>query len=342
MTRLPQASGFIALAALLIAWLAPVAVRAAEPDCQKAEGALIQSYRDEYVPREFACPSRAWVYADVAVLSLLLASGAWIVLAGKPSGWISAQLAVALLYFGLFRGGCICPVGATANVSLALLHPELIGRATLAIFLLPLLVALLCGRVFCAAVCPLGAFQHFVSARFAKPLPALLHKALLGLPPLVLAATALMAAGRLGFLPCMLDPYKPLFFSGHALVQKLASLAGLGFSEPGIILAGSVTAWGILAGVVIIGRRVPRPFCRYACPYGVLLGLVSIFAFRRRRIDPDFCAACSRCEKTCPVQAISVDPLNRQAGASISSYQCVQCGRCSDGCKFQASTMGPS
>ena len=329
------------LACLLLASTGVSARAEDAPDCRRAEGVSIQNFREQYVPQEFPCPLRWWVYGDVAVLALLLGSGAWLVLARRPARWTAAQLACALAYFGIFRGGCICPVGATANVSLALAHPELIGWATLALFLLPLLAALFCGRIFCGAVCPLGGVQHFASARLAKPLPAWLHRLLLGLPVLVLTATALMAFGQLGFLPCLLDPYKPLFFSGHALVQKVLSLAGSGFSEPGIILAGSISAWAIFAGAIVVGRRIPRPFCRYLCPYGVLLGLVSAVAFRRRRIDPDSCAACSRCEKTCPVQAIAVDRTGQRPVVSISSYQCVQCGRCSDACKFLAGSVCP-
>ena len=199
-------------------------VRGEEPlDCRKAEGYLIQNYREQYVPKDFPCPSRWWEYADVAVLAL----------------------------------------------------------------------------------------------------------------------TALMAVWKLGFLPCLLDPYKPFFFAGHALVQKAIAVAGTGFSEPGIVLAGSLAAWAVFAGVVFLGRWIPRPFCRYICPFGVLLGLVSRVAFYRRRIDPDACAACARCETTCPVQAISVDRTRKPALLALSSYQCVQCGRCSDGCKFQASTVAP-
>jgi len=232
---------FILAVGCIVLSFAPV--RGEEPlGCRKAEGYLIQNYREQYVPKDFPCPSRWWEYADVAALALLLGTGTWLLLSRRPSRWVGVHLACALLYFGIFRGGCICPVGTTANVSLALVHPELIGRATLALFLLPLLAALLCGRIFCGAVCPLGAVQQITAARSAEPLPERLHRKLLGIPVLVLALTALMSVWKLGFLPCLLDPYKPFFFAGHALVQKAIALAGSGFSEPGIVLAGSLTA----------------------------------------------------------------------------------------------------
>lgn len=304
------------------------------PDPGRATGAEIQTYRDRVVPREYPSPARAWFYADAALVAGLLLSGTWLVRTHRPIKWISAQLALALLYFGMVRGGCICPVGATANVLLGLSHPELIGLATLALFLVPLIVSLVSGRIFCGLVCPLGAVQQFLSRSTSRQVPRLLHRILLVLPAAVLLATAVQVWTGLGFLPCRLDPYTPLFFQGHAFVQKLTALVSWGNAETGWILAGSGLAWEILGVALLTGWLVPRVFCRYVCPYSVLLGMLASVGFWRRKIDVETCLRCQNCVKLCPVQAIQ--PLADGRTLKVSSYQCVQCGRCSEVCRGES------
>ncbi len=300
-------------------------------DCGAAHGMDVLIYRAAYVPKVFAEPSRAWFYADIAALAALTASGAWLVLSRRPARWITRHMTVAFLYFGLFRGGCLCPVGATTNAALGVAHPEWIGRGELAIFLIPLAAALICGRVFCGAVCPLGAVQELVARRAARPLPRPLHLALLAAPVALLVLTVRFALGNGEFLACRLDVFKPLFFEGHTLAQKAGAWLTGQFTEPGLPMACGRVAWTWLGIALLAGRLVPRVFCRYVCPYGVLLGVFSVLAFRRRRIDPEECRHCETCQEECPVQAIRIAPASREARLSV--YQCIQCGRCSRLCK---------
>lgn len=317
-------------AALLVGIASAPASRAEELEAGKATGAEIQAFRDAYVPQQYSPPAPGWIYADACVLTLLVASGTWLVLAGRPARWISVHLVAALVYFGLLRGGCVCPVGATSNVAIGLVRPALIGRAELAIFLVPLVAALIGGRTFCGAACPLGAVQHIVSPRRARPLERWLHRLLLALPIAVLFATVWSALAGPIFFVCRLDPYTPIFFQSHALVQKATSWITPQFAEPGIVIAGSRWAWLAVAVALLLGWLVPRIFCRYLCPYGVLLGALSLAAFRRRQIDPEACSRCGKCERECPVQAITVPAAPRRP--EISAYQCIQCGRCSGVC----------
>lgn len=325
---------FAACVAFLVMLADPGRAVAEEFDPGRATGPEILTYREHAVPQEFPSPARGWCYGDVAVVAGLLLSGIWLVRSHRPARWISAQLGVALLYLGLIRGGCICPVGAAANVLLGIAHPELVGLATLALFLLPLVVALASGRIFCGTVCPLGAVQQLLSRREAQPLSIRLHRLLLALPVVILLIAAGEAWLGKGFLPCRLDPYTPLFFQGHALVQKLAALAAQGYAEPRWILAGGGLAWAILIWALFVGWFIPRAFCRYVCPYGVLLGLLASVGFWRREIDAEACIRCASCVKQCPVQAISLSTDGKTL--ELSSYQCVQCGLCSEVCRRRA------
>lgn len=318
--------------------LAQGTAKKAESDCGKASGGEIQAYRDAYVPQTFSPEGSYWFTVDVIVLAVALLSGTWLVARHKPARWITLHLSVAFLYFGVFRGGCLCPVGATGNVSYALIEPERIGRAELALFMLPLLAALLWGRVFCGTVCPLGAIQQIASPLKASPLPPKVHRFLLILPLVVLSLTVVGALlGRCSFV-CEIDPYTPIFFQGYLIVQKLSSLVTAQFAEHGFLLACGATAWLMLAGALIIGWIIPRVFCRYLCPYGVLLGVISLVALRKRQIDADACEGCKKCMQQCPVQAIRIDRAAKIS--SLSNYQCVQCGRCSNICRFKAIKRG--
>jgi polyferredoxin len=222
-------------------------------------------------------------------------------------------------------------VGSVANLSIGLAHPERVGVATALMFLLPLLAALVMGRVFCVAGCPLGAMQHLLGGRRSISLPGWLERVLRAGPVVALAATAWLAV-RGGFmLVCLLDPYKTAFFWGYGWLHRLVAWGQGGLAEPGWFWVGDWAAWAILAAAVFAGFWVYRPFCRFVCPYGVLLGLFAAVGFKRRQIEQTNCVLCGVCEKRCPVNAITRDPVTKRF--AISSFHCIQCNRCSSHCR---------
>ena len=228
-----------------------------------------------HVPNELL-----WTAVDVALLALLMGVVAWAVLRRKaraPVRWVSV---ISVAYFGFFRSGCVCSVGALQNVALALANPSYaLPLAALLFFVLPILFTLLFGRVFCAGVCPLGALQELVnvkSFRLPKPLEALLGI----IPWIYLSFAVLYAATRSSFLICRFDPFVGIFRMGGDL---------------GMILFGAL----LLAAAVFTGR----PFCRFLCPYGALLSLFSRVSIRKIRITPA-CINCDLCRSACPVDAI--------------------------------------
>ena len=293
----------------------------------------IRQYNEQYVPQKFYSdlPFRYWV--DVGILGLLMTTGSWLALTRRHPQWLRLHLLVSLLYFGMIRGGCICPVGASTNVLLGIWRPELVGLATLALFLIPLIFALLFGRVFCGAVCPLGAVQQWVSRKSSFRMPRPIHRVLGWLPVGILALTFWGAVMHIPpvFIPCQLDPFKPLFFAGRGIMQALA----LGYNareiEPVLIWAGNWSAWGLLVVALLVNLLIPRFFCRYLCPYAPLLGLFSMVAFKPCRFKVRGCSGCGACQKICPVQAIQQSSTDRFRIQSM--YQCIQCGCCRFVCK---------
>jgi polyferredoxin len=212
----------------------------------------------------------------------------------------------------------------------------MIGRITLAIFLIPLVSAWIFGRVFCTAACPLGAVQHLLYSRkrFIR-LPRAFVKISLFTTAAVLLATIFFALSNRMFLICELDPYRVLFFNGYAWFKQIAGLIMRTPQPEHLIL--TVCSGGLLiytAVILVIGWWIPRIFCRFVCPYGVMLGVVSLVSFRQRTIDSSSCVYCGRCEKVCPVQAITIDRKSKTI--NLSSYHCVQCNECTDACSLDA------
>jgi NosR/NirI family transcriptional regulator, nitrous oxide reductase regulator len=62
-----------------------------------------------------------------------------------------------------------------------------------------------------------------------------------------------------------------------------------------------VVAGGLL---LLLGTVVGRPYCRFLCPYGVLLEWAARLAWRRTSITPANCIVCRLCESACPYDAI--------------------------------------
>lgn len=235
-------------------------------------------------------------WLDLFMLVFLLAATAWAVLRRRSRNWVLLFSLVSLGYFGFYRQGCVCSVGSLQNVLNAVIGTgEALGLLTALFFLLPLLAALYFGRVFCAAVCPLGAAQELCAVHPVQ-VPKAVDQALGMLAYAYLGITVLGIWTGCGFLICRYDPFVGFFRQGGSFNMLLAG---------GILL---------LAGIFIA-----RPYCRYLCPYGVLLRWTSIFARRHASITPAECVQCHLCEDACPYNAIVPpaplgEPEPRRAG----------------------------
>jgi len=220
-------------------------------------------------------------YADAMVLAATLGASAWLVYRKRSRKGLVALSIFSLVYFGFYRKGCVCAIGSTQNIALALCDSGYAVPAVVtAFFLLPLIFALFGGRVFCAGVCPHGALQDLVLIKPIK-LPAWLEQGLSVLPYLYLGAGVLFAATGSAFLFCQYDPFVPLFRMSGRSVMVVSGVALLG-----------------------LGMFVGRPDCRFLCPYGALLKLCAAVAKLRVRVTPAACTQCRLCEASCPFGAM--------------------------------------
>jgi ferredoxin len=251
-------------------------------------------------------PGRAdWAnYADLAVLAAALAAASvaavWI-----RRRWLIVAIGVAALaYFGFYKQGCICPIGAIQNVAMAVFATGgyVIPLTVAGFFLLPLITALFFGRSFCAAVCPLGVTQDLLALKPVR-VPMWLEHALSLLPWVYLAAAVLFAVTGSAMIICRYDPFVSIF----RLVPLGKVFEGLARRDPDLnpaALSGRLDVLILTASFLLVGVFIARPYCRFFCPYGVLLGLLSRFSFKRITITPGECIQCRLCEDSCPVNAI--------------------------------------
>ena len=295
----------------------------------------IAKFRDEWIPQDYL-PLPEWlVYVDLGILLLLMAAGAWFVARRKPARYLTWLAVITLAWLGILRGGCICPMGLTTNIVMGIILPYMIGLVGLVMFIAPLVIALLYGRVFCTAGCPLGAIQHLVyRKKKTVKLPLIVNKYLKVVPILVLAVTVWFGVKGTLYIGCELDPYKPIFFTGKAWTEQgIAAMIGIPM-EPKLLLSFSIFGWAYLLVTLVLGYFVERPFCRILCPYSAILGVFSVFSFKPRKIDETKCTSCKLCVKACPMQAIEID--RKENIRKVSQYDCIQCNRCSDRCREQA------
>ena len=218
---------------------------------------------------------------DVAVLLGTLAMAAYLALRRRSRRGLLGLTIFSLAYFGFYRQGCICAIGSIQDVALALFQPSYQAPLTvLAFFLLPLLFALFFGRVFCGSVCPLGAIQELVVLKPVKVAPWLEHG--LGMLAFVyLGMAVLLAATGSAFPICQYDPFVALFRR-----------------------TGSVGMLGLGAVFLGLGVFIGRPYCRFLCPYGALLGLIARVSKWAVSLFPNDCLLCQLCDVACPYGAI--------------------------------------
>jgi NosR/NirI family transcriptional regulator, nitrous oxide reductase regulator len=222
-----------------------------------------------------------WEYIDVAVLLGALIVTTWLALKKRSRQGLVWMSLFSLAYFGFYREGCICAVGSVQNVSLALFNTGYsIPLTALLFFIIPLLFALAYGRVFCAGVCPLGAIQELTGIRPVK-LPKFVEILLASVPFIYLAIAILFSSTNSQFIICRYDPFVGIFRLDAPYTM---------------IIFGALL---LLAGVF-----VNRPYCRFLCPYGVLLNIFSRFAGKHLTITPAECTNCRLCEEACPYNAI--------------------------------------
>jgi len=263
-----------------------------------------ESGYEQPTPANPAPRRNIYEYVDTAVLLAALSLSSYLVLRTRSRRAILALCVFSLFYFGFWRKGCVCPIGAIQNIALSVFDRDYAVPLTVMLFfLLPLVFTLFFGRTFCAAVCPLGAIQDVVVLRPIS-VPEWLEGGLRLFAYVYLAAAVLFAATGSAFVICRYDPFISFFhLSGNFHL---------------LILGGCFLLVGVFVG---------RPYCRFVCPYGVILRQLSRISKWKVAITPH---QLSSSESSEPAPG-----RQRHSSGSIGAG-CIKCRLCEDSCPFGA------
>ena len=239
-----------------------------------------------------------------------LATGALVVLGGGAALAGTTRLRKLTLLAGLgllgfWAGSCICAFGALQHLVSG--QTSEVHRAFyLALLALPVVPALLLGRIYCGWVCPMGAVQEFLHrAKTRWRPPARLDRALRYLKYAVLAGVIGLTVYGIKTPWSQVDPFKALFNLDWAPVATV-----------------------LLIAVAIGSLFIFRPWCRYVCPLGALLALASRLGLFRPVIG-EACTGCKRCVRECPMGAVSKGP----SGVQVDRAECIRCEECVGACR---------
>ena len=172
-------------------------------------------------------------------------------------------------------------------------------------------LTILFGPVFCGWVCPLGTVQELFGKignkifgkRYNTFVPYKLDRVLRYLRYVVMALVLYNTAISAQLVFQTYDPYYALF---NMFTSDVA-----------------ITAYLILAVVLVLSLVMERPFCKYACPYGALLGIFNLFRIFRIYRKKESCIDCGRCDKSCPMN------IKVSGKTAIRNHQCISCLKCS-------------
>jgi MauM/NapG family ferredoxin protein len=226
--------------------------------------------------------------------------------------------------------------------------------APMSLGIITIILAVIIGRAWCGWICPMGTILDWIPSRRNRINPVISPRWSQGKYFLFFAVIIAAALGNLTLI--VLDPITLLSRTTVSVV-----LPGLNW------IIHPVESWlysfellrpaidwidGVLRGwllnnqpfyllnivllvffAVILGLNAVRSrfWCRYLCPLGGLLGLISRVSFVRHRVDNEKCVSCRKCSTLCLTGAIR--PENNFA-ADVA--ECTVCLDCVENCPTRA------
>ena len=189
-----------------------------------------------------------------------------------------------------------------------------VHAAGFVLFVSFLIISFVFRKSFCSWLCPVGTVSEYLwkfgryTFRRNFQLPRWADIALRSLKYVVLSffAYAVIGMSAAAIAEFLNSPY--------ALIVDVRMLNFFRY-------LGGTTAFVVL-GLVITSIFVQNFWCRYLCPYGGFLGLVSLLSPARITRNLSTCIDCAKCAKACP-SALPVDKL-----VQIRSAECTGCLEC--------------
>ena len=207
----------------------------------------------------------------------------------------------------------LCPFGGVVTIyqfATVGTFVQKIHESAFVLMVIGFVLAILFGPVFCGWVCPLGTVQEWVSKwgrklfkrRYNHFVPTRIDNILRYARYLVLAWVVYVTATSGTLIFADYDPYFALF----------------NFWSSEVAIGGLV----ILGLTLVLSLFVERPWCKYACPYGAVLGITNLFRVFKIKRSESTCKADGACSIMCPMN-IPVDTVK-----TVRNHQCISCLEC--------------
>jgi polyferredoxin len=212
------------------------------------------------------------------------------------------------------------PIASLMNLKVLLLTGRLprIHPAGTLLLIAFLAMSLIFRKSFCGWLCPVGTLSEYLGRLGRKlfkgnfRLPRWLDIPLRGIKYLLMGLFVYVVASM------SIAAIRQFLESSYGIVDDVKML--------NLFRELSLTGATIL-GVLLLGSIAVQNFwCRYLCPYGALMGLVSLASPFRIRREASLCIDCAKCAKACP-SALPVDRL-----VTIQSAECIGCMQCVASC----------
>jgi Pyruvate/2-oxoacid:ferredoxin oxidoreductase delta subunit len=182
------------------------------------------------------------------------------------------------------------------------------------LFLIIVVVAFVARKSFCSWICPVGLLSESL-ARLGRKLFGRDFRPWKWLDIPLRGLKYLLLFFFLQAIVGMSDAALQAFISSP--YNRVADVKmGLFFVRLGPV------GGGVILALIVLSVLVHGAWCRYLCPYGALLGLVSRFSPMRVERQADACIDCGLCDKVCMAR------LPVSAKQRITSVECTGCLDC--------------
>ena len=225
---------------------------------------------------------------------------------------------------------------------------EAVLALNLAVVAFLVVLTLICGRIYCSIICPLGVMQDvfgWLGKKTKKNRYTYSNeKRWLRYSMLAVFLVALVAG--VGVVFQFLAPYsiygrivtywlQPVWVAGNNVLASIAEYYDSyafyrSYKEiPNYYLITTITST-VLFFIAILAIYNGRTYCNTICPVGTILSLMSRFSLLKINFDVDKCKNCSLCTKNCKASCIDYKTH------TVDYSRCVVCGNCIGVCKHGA------
>lgn len=218
-------------------------------------------------------------------------------------------LLAAVVILGFYRGGPGI-ISSFQNAFLFFIGAH--GKWTaMVLFLGVIVLTYFQGKVFCGWICYLGAIQEFLyigkikilQTERAQKIMRIMRYVILGILFAQLAISQSIEWSKIGPFKVIFNLYSP-----------------------------NNTGYILLAILLVSSLFIHRPFCKVACPAGLIFGWVTKIPGASVLGITNSCAGCKICDTACEIRAITREGKT----SKLDNQECIMCGECMSDCKIKS------